>query len=597
VKDNRTDAELIESLRAGDTAAFDVLWKRHSEAGLRYARRVLPRQAEDLVAESFLAIYRQVTATPKGPRFAFRSYLKAVIRNTAIRWSKDTDHLVDREDVDHIEPRDGLTWVEQDSESAEVLAAFQELPERWQRVLWLTEVAETPRPEIARELGMKPNAVSALHRRARAGLKLHWLNRQVPDALRDDDAHVAGLLPQYLIELENETLAAIVTTHVSACVVCADLLHGMRTASDRVQTRTLAVLLGAGGLSASATAATLSSGTTAVASGFFGIGLAGLLTTGALTVAAVGGGALLTALIDATPTAPAPAAIAAPRTAATAPPDAAVAQQPVASGPSSSPLAPESPAAVAPIGRHVDDPTIPTIMLGDPADQDAPTAPTRPQPADPSVPSPASGPDSSLSPGLTTPTVSTGYLAPLLTGKTQPGTSIAVAVDGSRFTPAVAADGSWSFDSRTLQLTAGTHDYQAWAFDASTQSAASTGTFTVLPLVVTGFEGLTGFDDMTVDEARTTGLVIAFTGPAGGRVYISTIEGHTAIVPLDDTGHTRLRLLMNSHGWYYFTFRALDADGFWGPGLEAGADVYDPDIIFDPYGPDPEDMTFTLTAP
>jgi len=102
---------------------------------------------------------------------------------------------------------------------------------------------------------------------------------------------------------------------------------------------------------------------------------------------------------------------------------------------------------------------------------------------------------------------------------------------------------------------------------------------------------------MTVDEARTTGLVIEMTGPADGSVYVSTMEGHTAVVPLDHTGHTRLRLLMDSRGWYYFTFLALDGDGYWGPGTEAAADVYDPDIIFDPYGPSPDDMTFTLTSP
>lgn len=596
MNDSHTDAELIESLRAGDNTAFDVLWRRHSGAGLRYARRLLPRQADDLVAESFLAIYRQVTSTPKGPRFAFRSYLKAVIRNTAIRWSRDADHLVDREDVDHVEPRDGLARAEEEAQSAEVLAAFQELPERWQRVLWLTEVADAPRPEVARELGIKPNAVSALHRRARAGLKLQWLTRQVPESLRDDDAHVAGLLPQHLIEPNNTALAASVASHVSVCVVCADLLHGMRTASSRVQTRTLAVLLGAGGVSASATAATLTSGTTAVASGIFGVGLAGLLTTGALTVAAVGGGILLTRLTD-VPPAPAPVALAAPLAAPTAPPAGPGSPAPVSTGPSSSALPPEPRTSPAPLGRHVDDPAIPTLTLGASPDQDGPTDPIRPQPAGPSVPSPGTEPGSALSPGLTTQTGSVGYLAPVLTGKTQPDTSIAVEIGGARYTPTVAADGTWSFDARGLQLNAGSYDYRAWAFDATRQSTAASGSFTVLPLVVTGFEALTGFEDMTVEEARTTGLVIALTGPAGGQVYIATMEGHTAVVPLDATGHTRLRLLMDSRGWYYFTFRALDTEGFWGPGLEAAADVYDPAVVFDPYGPDPDGMTFTLTAP
>lgn len=599
MNEDRTDAELLERLRDGDNAAFAALWERHSTAARRYARHLAPGQVDDLVAESFLAIYHQVTTTSKGPAFAFRSYLRAVIRNTAIRWGKDAGRFVDQDEVDEIEPRDGLARAEQASESVEVLAAFQELPDRWQRVLWLTEVADVPRPEIARELGIKPNAVSALHRRARSGLKLQWLTRQVPEVLRVDETHVARLLPQHLTEPKNAALAAGVAVHVAACVLCNDLLQDMRTTSRRVQTRTLAVLLGAGGVGGSATAVTVTTGTTAVATGLFGTGLAGLLTAGGLSVAAIGGSLLLTTVIGVTAASPQTAPPVA--SVVTAPPAAPTAS---AASPAAEAVGPSAPArpdvpepTEAPTGRHVDDPTIPTVTLADASGADAPTAPTRPTPADPSVPSPSTDGGSTLSPGMATPTVSSGYLAPVLAGRTSATAGVAVEVDGQRFTPTVAPDGRWTFDARALQLNPGVHSSRVWAFDADTRSAAVSGTITILPLVVTGFEQLTGFEDMTVAEAQTTGIVIELTGPAGGRVYVSTMEGHTAIVPLGATGHTRLRLLMNSRGWYYFTFRALDSDGFWGPGLEAAADVYDPDIVFDPYGPDPDDMTFTLTAP
>lgn len=599
MNEDRSDAELIERVRDGDNAAFAALWERHSAAGLRYARHLAPRHGDDLVAEAFLAIYHQVTTTSKGPSFAFRPYLRAVVRNAAIRWGKEGGRFVEQDEVDEIELRDGLAHAEDESESVEVLAAFQELPERWQRILWLTEVADVPRPQIARELGIKPNAVSALHRRARSGLRLQWLTRQVPEALRADETHVARLLPQYLTEPKNASLAADVTAHVAACVLCNDLLHDMRTTSRRVQARTLAVLLGAGGVGGSATAATLTTGTTAVATGLFGTGLAGLLTAGGLTVAAIGGSLLFTTVIGVTAATPEPIPTSSPTASASAAPIPAAGVE-TGSGPATGPTPSPSPAPTSgkgSTGRHVDDPTIPSVTLAGGPGAATPTAPNHPTPADPSVPSPATGGGSSLSPGLVTPTASTAYLAPVLAGKSTAGASVAVEIAGRRYTPAVAADGGWSFDARALELNAGSYGYRVWAFDAQAQSVVTSGTITILPLVVTGFEQLTGFEDMTVDEARTTGLVIEMTGPADGSVYVSTMEGHTAVVPLDHTGHTRLRLLMDSRGWYYFTFRALDGDGYWGPGTEAAADVYDPDIIFDPYGPSPDDMTFTLTSP
>lgn len=80
--------------------------------------------------------------------------------------------------------------------------------------------------------------------------------------------------------------------------------------------------------------------------------------------------------------------------------------------------------------------------------------------------------------------------------------------------------------------------------------------------MIGGFENISGTEDMQVAEASTTGLVISATGPANGSIYITTMQGHTAIIPLDETGHALKRLRMHSRGWYWFTFRALDADEY-----------------------------------
>lgn len=581
MEDPRSDAELLRELRDGEHDAYVVLWERHIGAALRYARRMFPSRAEDLASESFLAIYQQVTTAGGGPEFAFRSYLKAVIRNISIRWRKEANRFDDTVEPDAVDFRDALSLVERESNANELLGAFQELPERWQKVLWLSEVAEVARPEIARELGIKPNAVSALHRRARSGLKLQWLTRQVPVLLRDDESHAAHLLPRYLTEPDDQILALEVTTHLETCGMCSDLLVSLRTDARRLQGVTLsAVGFGALGVALPATSA-LAPGT-AVAAGVLltgaGAGIASLLA-GGVGVLAVGGILLGSFLVHPGEVDAAPLADTTVQVPATTPAPGGASLGQTGTVPSPVTTVPQPPR----LGRWNDDPSIDSVDVVD--DPDAfPGYPTRPQPATGAVADPGTDPEAPLSPGLTTPAASSGYLAPAIAGTATPGSTVAVEINGQRYTPTVADDGSWSFDPRGLQLPVGTHDYQVWADDGTTQSTATAGTFTIEPILVEGFEDITGFEDMQVPEASTTGLVVSFTGPANEAIFVGA-GGRTVIIPLDATGHAVKRLRMNAAAFYWFEFRAIDAAGNWGPVVEHALDVYDPDAIFVPWEP------------
>jgi len=596
MEDPRSDAELLRELRDGSRDAYTVLWERHIGAGLRYAHRMMPSHAEDLASEAFLAIYQQVT-TNGGPDFAFRSYLKAVIRNKAIRWRKESHRLDDTVEADSVDFRDALTLVERESSAGELLGAFQDLPERWQKVLWLSEVADVGRPEIAKELGIKPNAVSALHRRARSGLRLQWLTRQVPVLLRDDESHAARLLPRYLSEPEDADLTAEITSHLEGCDMCSSILVALRTDARRLQGVTLsAVGFGALGVALPATSA-LAPGT-AVAAGVLltgaGTGVASLLA-GGVGVLAVGGILLGSFLVHPTEirTSP-PIADTTSSTATTTPPvtEEATTGESDATPPPPVTSAPQSPQ----LGRWNSDPEIESVDLVD--DPDAfPGYPTPPAPVTEEVADPGTDPDAPLSPGVANSSESTGYIAPEIAGTTAPGSTVVVELNDERYSPAVADDGNWTFDPRGLELPAGTYEYQVWADDGTIQSTATVGSFTIEAPVVKGFEDITGNWDMQVPEASTTGIVVDITGPPNGTISVSSMTGHTAIIPLDSTGHVVKRLRMNSRGWYWFYFRALDADGFWGPAYEHPLDVYDPEIIFDPWGPSPEDMTFDFVDP
>lgn len=61
---------------------------------------------------------------------------------------------------------------------AHIAFALQSLPARWQTVLWYSEVMEQPPRRIAPLMGITPNAVSALLRRAKTGLRTAYLKTQ-----------------------------------------------------------------------------------------------------------------------------------------------------------------------------------------------------------------------------------------------------------------------------------------------------------------------------------------------------------------------------------------------------------------------------------
>ena len=63
-------------------------------------------------------------------------------------------------------------------EDAFATAALAALPQRWQRVLWHTEVEGLSAAEIAPLLGLAPNAVAALAYRAREGLRQAYQRAQ-----------------------------------------------------------------------------------------------------------------------------------------------------------------------------------------------------------------------------------------------------------------------------------------------------------------------------------------------------------------------------------------------------------------------------------
>lgn len=86
-------------------------------------------------------------------------------------------------------------------------------------------------------------------------------------------------------------------------------------------------------------------------------------------------------------------------------------------------------------------------------------------------------------------------------------------------------------------------------------------------------------------------------GPPSGKVCVDSMGGHYAEIPLDADGSVTKRIRMHSHGFYALNWRACTDDGYRGAVTETFATVLDANAPFEPWGPDPETMTFEITDP
>jgi RNA polymerase sigma factor (sigma-70 family) len=222
-----SDADLASRAAAGEVDAFDELYRRHAEAAWRVAQAVAhnTHDAADAVAEAFVHVFRALPGGRLTQGVPFRPYLLKATRNAAIDTLRRTQRVQPTPEVGDLDgaapgagPSEHVVIAE---EVALVGGAFRGLPERWRSVLWLTEVEGMPAREVAAVLGMSPNAVAQLAKRARSGLRRNYLQAHVGNGVSKEckytvdrlGAYVAGALPRREITK--------VERHLDGCELCA----------------------------------------------------------------------------------------------------------------------------------------------------------------------------------------------------------------------------------------------------------------------------------------------------------------------------------------------------------------------------------------
>ncbi|MFH8732692.1 sigma-70 family RNA polymerase sigma factor [Streptomyces sp. NPDC017964] len=232
------DADLIARMRSGDDTAYEELYRRHSAAVRRYARTCCrdAHTADDLTAEVFARMLQAVRGG-SGPEHAVRAYLLTTVRRVAAGWTKSAkrEHLVEDFAVfaqqaarsSEVSDDDTLdlgadVLAMHEAEQSMAMQAFRSLPERWQAVLWHTEVEDESPSEVATLFGLDANGTRVLAKRAREGLKEAYLQAHVSTTLTQDEecARYADRLGAYARGSLRTRAERGLRKHLEECAKC-----------------------------------------------------------------------------------------------------------------------------------------------------------------------------------------------------------------------------------------------------------------------------------------------------------------------------------------------------------------------------------------
>jgi RNA polymerase sigma factor (sigma-70 family) len=309
------DEKLVEQIRRGNEAAFEVAFERHGAGILGFCRHMLgsKEEAEDAVQHTFAAAFRELRRDGER-RLALKPWLYAIARNRCLSVLRSRRERA----TEQPEPVSaGLAeQVERRAELRAVLRDLRELPEDQRAALLLSEAGDLSHAEIANVLGCPEARVKALVFRARSGLIQRRAARETPcEEIRVQLANLRG----------GSLRRSELRHHLRVCAGCRDYREQVKQ-----QRRMLAAALPVApslGLKSSVLAAVGLGGGSAGGGLAAGLGAAGSASFGSATLAKVavvgvlaGGGAVAGKTVidetgrppDARPPAAAPAGPAGP---------------------------------------------------------------------------------------------------------------------------------------------------------------------------------------------------------------------------------------------------------------------------------------------
>ncbi|MEV5878803.1 sigma-70 family RNA polymerase sigma factor [Streptomyces sp. NPDC052101] len=558
------DGKLIERMRGGDDSAYEELYRRHADAVRRYARTCCRdgHTADDLTAEVFARMLQAVRGG-SGPRHAVRAYLLTSVRRVAAHWTRSArrEQLVD----------DFATFAQQAARGSEAAAddtlglgadvramheaeqsmamrAFRSLPERWQAVLWHTEIEDESPSDVAVLFGLDANGTRVLASRAREGLKQAYLQAHVSASLSGDEecARYADQLGGYARRKLRVRAERGLRKHLEECGRCRLAAAQIEEVAGGIPGVVPVAVIGWFGAAGYAKAL-------GIVAGSAGVGAAGAAAAATGSSGGAGGaggaaaseglGAPVKAGIAAGVVAVAAAAVALALVNDSHPPAKEVAK-PAPSAPVVQPPAPK------PTPSRKKPSPAPVVLAPERAPTPAPTPTPKPSPKPTPRPRPTPTPTPTPPPPAPTPPP-TPAPTPPPTPTVYEVSDLSYDVDGDGTRPVIQlGESSWVWQRYGMSIGGKQYARGVTVHGESSVTVA-------LNRQCTAYDALAGVDDMTLGLGKVSFSVYA----DGVRLWQSgMVKGRDQVVPVhvDLSGRRTVRLVVQPHS--NFLDRAALAD-------------------------------------
>ena len=173
------DDRLVDEIRAGNEAAFEVAFERHGGGVLSFCRHMLgsPEEAEEAVQHTFAAAWSDLQRNRRPIRL--KPWLYTIARNrclSMLRAARETPAELE----DTVSTRGLADEVAQRSELRALLADLHELPDEQRAALVLSGLGGFAHADIAEVLGRREGDVKSIVFRARSGLADRREGRETP---------------------------------------------------------------------------------------------------------------------------------------------------------------------------------------------------------------------------------------------------------------------------------------------------------------------------------------------------------------------------------------------------------------------------------
>jgi RNA polymerase sigma-70 factor (ECF subfamily) len=178
--ENPTDQEVIERVKAGDTALYEIIMRRYNQRLYRVTRAILRNddEAEDVIQDAYVRAYQHLDQFAGDALFS--SWLTSIAVHEALRRLRLRSRNQQMEDLEHDE--EGSMSVVETSLDPEQRASFGELgqlleeavldlPDPYRTVIMLRDIEELSTAETAAVLDLTEQNVKVRLHRGRAMMR------------------------------------------------------------------------------------------------------------------------------------------------------------------------------------------------------------------------------------------------------------------------------------------------------------------------------------------------------------------------------------------------------------------------------------------